>query len=405
MKNTVTIFLAIFFLFLSLGQLEKIQLFSSVSIYAHEIMMFIWLGFWSYKKPELLSQAKVGVLKQISIKNPVFLFILWISVGWLGALFTQHSLANTFLYSARLLFYIAFIFSLLFLEKKKVINAFHLKLGIFVSGCYLLYFGFLQYVFLPDTRFLQFLGWDDHYFRLISTILDPGFTGIILILTVFAFAQVLQLIKVKKMLIYAALFIFTVGIALTYSRATYLAYASGAGFAVIYYFMHKKKEVGIFFLSSLLLLAAFLPFLPRSGGEGVRLERTSTIISRTTSAQTDLDQIHGINWLTGQGLFTVSDHSLLSDSLSHSRVPDNWLVMLISGTGVVGTILFLLALAKFALKNWQKNPLFWFAFAAVLVHGIFNASLIYIFVLLWLGVLYVPLRNSEAKKLQTEMNR
>ncbi len=183
--------------------------------------------------------------------------------------------------------------------------------------------------------------------------------------------------------------IFTVGIAFTYSRATYLAYGTSALFAVGYLLQRKKKELSYILLGSIILLVLLIPFLPRPDGEGVKLERTSTIVSRTTSAQSDLSQLKGLSWMTGQGLFTNSNNQLLTQNSGHNHVPDNWLIMMLSGTGVVGTVLFILILGKFAWQNKKKNPFFVIALSAVLVHGFFNASMIYIFVLLWLGVLYV----------------
>ncbi|MDZ7586275.1 MAG: hypothetical protein U0946_00850, partial [Patescibacteria group bacterium] len=37
-----------------------------------------------------------------------------------------------------------------------------------------------QYLFLPDTRFLLKFGWDEHYYRMIGTVLDPNYLGIML---------------------------------------------------------------------------------------------------------------------------------------------------------------------------------------------------------------------------------
>src|SRR3989304_8999963 len=65
--------------------------------------------------------------------------------------------------------------------------AYSLLLNIKIDRKYLLFFssaiavfGLAQYILIPDTRFLAVLNWDDHYYRLLSTLLDPNFTGIIL---------------------------------------------------------------------------------------------------------------------------------------------------------------------------------------------------------------------------------
>ena len=44
--------------------------------------------------------------------------------------------------------------------------------------------GFLQYVLYPNLRYLLYLGWDDHYLRLFGSLLDPNFTGVMLVLMI-----------------------------------------------------------------------------------------------------------------------------------------------------------------------------------------------------------------------------
>ncbi|MFZ2202248.1 MAG: hypothetical protein WAV56_02515, partial [Microgenomates group bacterium] len=49
-----------------------------------------------------------------------------------------------------------------------------------LAAAILLIIGSLQYFLLPDVRFLAYLGFDDHYYRLIGSFLDPNFTGLVL---------------------------------------------------------------------------------------------------------------------------------------------------------------------------------------------------------------------------------
>lgn len=390
MKNKVSYFLALFFMVISFGQLEKIYLFSTLAIYLHEVLIVLWLIFWIIKKPELVREFLADLKKRVRFSSPVMLLCIWILLGWMTALLSNRSLSDSIFYSMRLLFYGVFFSSFILLEKKKLLNTLELKMGMFAAGCYLLYFGVLQYFFLPDTRFLQFLGWDDHYNRLISTILDPGFTGILFILNIFILIQLrLSGLKIKTPAFIFTTLLFTIGIALTYSRASYIAYGVSIALSIAYCMWQKEKELRNILIGTLVIFIVFIPLLPRTAGEGVRLERTSTIIARTTSAQADLGHLQSWQWLTGKGLFSTEKNQLLSAETGHNRVPDNWLVMLLSGTGIIGTGLFLIILIKAAWQGWKKNPIFWLALLAVLIHGFFNASLIYVFVLVWLGVLYL----------------
>ncbi len=395
-KIWMPLLLLLFFATVSFGQLEKFTIYSSISIYLHEILMAVFLILMGFSEPKILREI-ISSLSKIGL--PIKLFIIWTIVGWLAAAVTNGNLINPVLYSTRILFYLTFLYALWRLSKNNTLRSKTLKIGMITSGFYILYFGLLQYVVLPDTRFLSLIGWDDHYFRLISTILDPGFTGIIFILNMFLLMQTWfqrQLIKIQvsrqftQAILGLLLTTLTIGISLTYSRATYLAFGMSGLLTAGYFFSQNRRKISYLLLGCICLLAISIPLLPRPDGEGVKLERTSTIVSRSTSAQNELTQLHSWQWLTGKGLFVSAENQLLNPDAGHNRVPDNWLVMLLSGTGVVGTVLFLFILTQQLLKTGLKHPWLWAGIGAVLIHGLFNASLIYPFVLLWLGFLALP---------------
>jgi hypothetical protein len=265
---------------------------------------------------------------------------------------------------------------------------------------------------IPDTRFLQFLGWDDHYFRFISTLLDPGFTGIVLLLSLYLLYQLFfqrfswlsmgishLSLKAQTVFLWIGSFTLTLGISLTYSRASYLAFLSSGAIAILFLIKKKQKQLWLPLFASLVFLVLSLPFLPRPTGEGVKLERTSTIVSRTSTIQQSVHSLKSWQWLTGTGFFVSNENQLLATQLgNHNRLPDNWLIMLVTEVGGVGTVLVGFWVIDIARKNWHINPWFWLSLTAVFIHGLFNASLVYVFVLLWLGVLFVPLQTRETKK-------
>lgn len=83
-------------------------------------------------------------------------------------------------------------------------------------------FAWIQYLFLPDTRFLLQYGWDEHYYRMIGTVLDPNYLGVMLgmvgIYLIYKYTN-RQIDKWGKILL-----AFTFGgLALTYSRASWMA--------------------------------------------------------------------------------------------------------------------------------------------------------------------------------------
>lgn len=229
-------------------------------------------------------------------------------------------------------------------------------------------FGWLQYLLVPDTRFLLALNWDDHYYRLISTLFDPNFTGIILVLglvlTYFSYPRSwpLYLLHLTALL-------------LTYSRSSYLAlFASIMAVAIF------KKQFKIILL--IFLFTFFLFFLPRPGGEGVKLERLFSIEQRFDSYG------EGIRlWLKspvfGLGFNTLRYYR--GDSDSHAAAGlDSSLLFVLTTTGVVGFLAYLNLLKSL----WKKNLLLRVSLAALLVHSLFVNSLFYAFTMIWLWSLF-----------------
>jgi len=107
------------------------------------------------------------------------------------------------------------------LEKKsqgKWINA------LLIIGVLFAIAGFLQLIFFSDLSRLQIYGWDPHQMRLVSTTLDPNFTGSILAV-LSAISLSFYLYKNKKFYL-VCLTIFVLAIVLTFSRSSYLAIAA-----------------------------------------------------------------------------------------------------------------------------------------------------------------------------------
>ena len=223
-----------------------------------------------------------------------------------------------------------------------------------MSAAVFLGFGFLQYIALPDVRFLKYIGFDDHYYRLVGTFLDPNFSGLVLaILTLLS----LSLFKQKNILLFLPPLI---GLALTFSRASYLSLAAG----LIYLGVIKKQFK---LLISLLLLGLILYLAPKPFGEGVNLFRTFSITSRYAN-QIEAIKLFAANPIFGIGSFT-------------SRI-DNSFLYVLSTTGLVGFSAFLY-LIKVSWKVTQ-NIAAKSAIIAILTHSLFNNSFFYS----WIIVLF-----------------
>lgn len=379
-----------FFCVLSLGQLQRIEYGTFPAFYFHDLLIAL-LVLWSLTQ-RAFRQSLTHFLQP-------FPTLAWLSCAWVGgglifALIAGNSIVYPLLTLARLCLYLLAARALF-----GQITSGHLSRR-WLSYCLLFfffaifYFGVLQYVFLPDTRFLFYMGWDDHLHRLISTIFDPGFTGLLLCFG-YLFTQERELFhKVQRPQLrhlFTRLFslLFLLGVLFTYSRASYLAFSLISILLSFTYFKRKDAKRAFQYLFFLLFFICAVFLLPRPGGEGVRLERTSTITARTSSIEIALESMNSpLKAVLGQGILIsprTQTLSVYTGGLSHAQIPDNWLVMTLIGTGVIGTGLLLYWLVKLLLWSYRTTELWWIALAATLLHGMFNASLTYPFV--WIVLL------------------
>jgi O-antigen ligase len=369
-KIIIKALIFVFFILFPLGQLIRINLnLGGVSVTLQPIDVVA--GFSLF----LLRSRKLnGFLLAV-------LFSYFFSILFFG--FTHVLLGGLYLF--RLLAYFSFIVvAKEWLEseekyKKILING--LLLVSFFTG----FFGWIQYLWFPDLRWLKLFGWDDHLYRLAGTFLDPGFTGLIL---VFGFLlSMSKLISTKDKKILVLLVFFLISIALTYSRASYLALLSGI-LVVVFLTTDKIKKLALFFI---LLFLILIPFLPRpTTTEGVKLERIFSIRSRISNYQETL-KIWKESPLLGVGFNNIcfarqkylGKGSFDSHSCSGS---DSSLLFILATTGLIGFITFLYLLTGFAAR--AKTIPFLACLAAVLVHSIFVNSLFYPWVMGWLGLLW-----------------
>ncbi len=211
-----------------------------------------------------------------NIKPNYFIFACVFSLFFSLSFFKLPQIFVGILYLVRLVAYFS-LTQIKFKNKKFIFNS------LIIVGVFIAIFGWIQYFFFPDLRALKMLGWDDHYFRLVSNFFDPAFTGILLVL-----AEILIFIKTVKSetrLNYFLNIFLIITVLFTYSRASYLALF----FAFLFLFWNFKTRF-ILFLSVLFILLIFV--LPRqSGGEGVNLSRTYSIVDKFINYKESLNLI------------------------------------------------------------------------------------------------------------------
>lgn len=362
--------IALIFL-LSLGQLQRIQLTNNIAFYLHDLAI---VGFLLKELLSAIVQRKkiIENWKKIKIfqKKILLFFLLAVATSWILAFIEGRFDFRAILYSARLISYAAFVF---LLQKQLKDKSWLWRLVSFN----ILVLGFIQYLFLPDLRFMIYEGYDDHFYRLVSTILDPAFTGLLFVFN-------LNYYLWKKNKNWALIALFATGLLLTYSRSSYLAFL----FSSLFIFFSNQKSTKKAVLLVLFCFFVSLPFLPKqSGGDGVDLLRTTSTQARISNDQEILQSISGTQWLFGRGLFIPSQNRQVSTNIpSHSHFADNLLVFLISNLGIVGSILFFAVIVQITKKAKKESLALLISF---MTHAMFNNNLTQSFVILIFLGLYL----------------
>lgn len=412
--NTVRLFKKInFYLILAivlifpLGQLTRIVLpWPEVRLYWHDLLVFllVMLFFGQFcrflitklKKTGLkstLQLIKVSPIFKLFLLKPILLFFLAALLSLLVNL-DRFSLTEIFLASLYLIrwgFYISIYIAVSGFNPSQKAK---LTEYLILSGIIFVIFGLIQFRFFPDAWPLISDQWDPHMARVISTFLDPGFTGLIyvllmVLLTLFGWKKIHQ---TKINFYHFGLLITFLIMLLTYSRSAYLS------FVVALASVSWLKKAPGFFATILTIFIISLFLLPRPHGEGTKLERISTIESRIKSwrqaASIALkNPVFGVGFNTYR--YEQKNLGLLKAKwqLSHSGAGvDNSLLFIWVTTGIIGLSAygwFYQSIIKFC---WQRKELIFrqvlFASALViLTHSIFNNSLFYAWNMLWLWFL------------------
>src|SRR3989344_658640 len=244
--------------------------------------------------------------------------------------------------------------------------------------------GWYQYFVFSDLTTLKYAGWDDHLGRLVSTLLDPAFAGIILV-----FATLTSMIIFFKKNKYAYLLLavyFFVTMMFTYSRASYIAFL---GVALYHIFRFIKLTKLIF---TLILLFLLLPFLPRPKSEGVRLERTFSIFAKAKNYQETFlilkkYPLFGVGF---NNICSVRERYFFDDASSHAcHGADSSLLFILATTGIIGFLIFF-NFAISAVKETSDNIygiLIKSSGVALLIHSFFANSMFYNFVMGYFAII------------------
>lgn len=372
------------------GQLARLPVeVPQVNIYLQDLLVGSLVASWVFyhflsKKPFLKPPLTLPILT-------FFLAAAFSLVVNLPRLAPQETLVAS-LYLLRWIFYAGMYFVIYEnISIYQYINI--LKWGLVLVGVEAAFLGIIQYFLYPDLSYLFYLGWDPHKFRVFGTFFDPGFLGMILVLTLILIISLLWsnhqhvnmltcwVAKFGGILTYTAL-------ALTYSRSSYLAYLVGMG-AIAWI-----KKAPKFFLAATLVGILTILLLPRPpGSEGVRLEREESFKARIKNWQNSIKiardhPIFGVGFNAyryAQRTYGFLDEEDWRESHAGAGA-DSSLLFILATTGILGLFAYTLFLYNILIYH-IKNPAVFASTCALLIHSFFNNSLFYPWIMLWMWIL------------------
>jgi O-antigen ligase len=392
---------------LVLGDLGRIRLFGAQFINLADLIigLIIPLGLHYYKP------WRTPLLKSYIVWLTVLSATLFSSLLFRIADVPASELMLAALYPLRLTLYLALPLILIPHFTKHPSTILQISRYLIFSFITLSLAGFLQLIFLPNLNILELIGYDPHYFRLVSTWLDPNFFGAGLVFALLFTVSTHAVTNREKAIV---LPLFTLALVLTFSRSAYIM----AILAVVTYALLRRSGKTLIGL----ILATALTFLiyavPRTQIDTSRnIDRSVSADLRLKSYGQALMLFHQ-HPLTGTG-YNLTRYEKQSNNLildmqlggnSGAGIDSTWLLLLAT-TGIPGLLIFLafwIRQAYFLIDHSQTNskakhfstlskflihasPQQHAAFALLLAWGIhawFINSLVYVYLLIIWGIVF-----------------
>jgi O-antigen ligase len=318
------------------------------------------------------------------------------------------------LYLVRWVGYIGVFFAVKALEpsfKKKIVS------WLVVDGIVILILGFVQYFFYNSLKPYQWLGWDEHMYRMFSVFLDPNFAGGFFVLFFLFIGGLLfhslqkpkdhhKQILFKKITIspkqqltgLVLLLLSTLSaIFLTFSRSALLMLLVGA---ILFLISIRRKKIIVIVLA--VMIGFILLISPYFNVESINLFREASSKARLGNYAATIPIIQDRPWL-GVGFDTyryakkeygIPYGWVNAPSHADAGVDNSFLFVLVT-TGVVGLAAYGFLwfwLLRRTLKMYQKESnvfalIFFTSSIGLFVHAMFINSLFFPEIMLWLWIM------------------
>jgi O-antigen ligase len=380
-----------------LGVITRVQVFNNAFLYLNDILaslMFILLIFKLFRKEYKIDNKKI-----------LFPFLSFIFVGFI-ALFLNLSILTptTFLislsYLIRYTVYASIIIIVSNLSKKNILG---LSKKLIISGLMFVIIGLIQFIYYPSLMNLRYQGWDEHQFRLFSTILDPNFAGILIVfLFILLFVKIFEFytwsdFKTKTFYIISLIITF-IAILLTHSRSALLSLLAGIVTVLI---IKKKAKYSIPFFIILVLTQLYFSNYKLEGVNPLRIASAESRISYFYEAVGIFlkHPIFGVGFDAYRYARIAINIGGYGDKVSNAGAGiDNSYMFVLTTTGIVGFLFFLIFLRElikgvFSKKTKTTKDAMVFNLAAsssliaILVDSLFINSLFYPLVAVWVFIL------------------
>lgn len=330
----------------------------------------------------------------------IFTSIAFLSLVLSPLTLTPNQYLQSFAYPARFAIYILFGWTLLSGVYPKILEDAN-KIFL-LSGVGLAALGLLQLVFIPDLMFLANEGWDPHFFRTVSTLLDPNFTGVYLALTLVIIASQTNKLLPKK--IFLLLFTVTyLAFITTFSRSSALAFIFA--FSAMAFL---KKSPKLFLFGVVLFAGFFLVFntYQKSVAKPRNIDRQQSAQARFDTWQQGFEMfqkspILGVGFNTYR--FALDQYGLGTSGFIQSRgssTNDSSLLYVLATTGILGIISYLgflgLVFRQALLSKNDWGIVLAASITGLLVNSFFVNSLFYPWIIFWIILTAVKASKNQA---------
>lgn len=414
----------IFLFFLPLGSLSRLPI-GDVAFTVNDVILPVMIGLWLLYILVIQKRVVLPPRTMLIVGFAFWAFItLLFSLRFLGM--AQFLISG--LYLVRWVEY-AFVFFIgywLFTQGEEAKATMRATVKMLLWGQLMFVLaGFLQFALFPNfSKFVQH-GWDPHYYRLLSTFLDPNFAGIFIVLGMVLFGAFFLLkeetilpTKTSKSVSYVYVLLALVAVVLTFSRSSYL------GFAVAVGCIGLLKSRAVLFVMAFVGIASFV-FIPRVQTRVIgAFSFDETVMARLSQYELTLgiiekDPVFGVGFNTFRyaqeeaGYFR-DDRGVSFEGGHAGAGSDSSLLFILVTTGVPGLLLYLAmwgAFLKDAFRAYitRSNTTLVRALGLVIVvsqlalmaHTQFVNSMFYPWIMAWMWILlalmYASRANNEVK--------